>query len=72
MTASMGLWWLELVRILLNSTGPGGRCCHLRVSICSGFEGHVSELPPDFCATGLNGVQLRGVLLNKACVCEVR
>lgn len=30
----------------------GGLCCHLRMSMCSGFEGLVPELSLNFCATG--------------------
>ena len=47
-----GAWWLELVWILLISTGVSGRCCRLRVFDCRRFKGLVRQLSLIFCATG--------------------
>ena len=49
---------MELVRILRISIGVSGRCCHLVLSYGNRSEGLVPELSPDFCATGMTGVQL--------------
>jgi len=54
-----GSWWRELVRILLISAGPGGRCRHLTHCYWNRSEELIPELSQEFCVTGYDGVQLR-------------
>ena len=46
----------------LISAGVSGRCCHCVTRLCYESEGLVLELSLIFCATGINGVQLRSFL----------
>ena len=47
-----------------TNAGPGGCCCHLVLSCWNGPEGLVPELSLGFCATGLDGVQVRWVFVG--------
>ena len=41
-----------------DQPGLSGRSCHCVSSCCYGSEGLVPEMSLEFCATGLDGVQL--------------
>ena len=47
------------MRILPTNAGPCGRCCHFASSCGNTSEGFVPELSLEFCATVINGVQVK-------------